>query len=299
MSSSAPSGSKQSYNQFSDKQLMHDNQMLTNELIVLNQDLTKNRTEFKKQTDLLKKTEKERDAAMKNSEVLQGALDKLRKERDQMYAIVNSKKYHSFNEQEGANQEWKTKFDGLKEEMNQKEAQIQSFRKQVEELENEAKSRETKIQQMSQSELSKDKLLQSLEEKSTRLESQLDQTEMLQKHATDFVEELKQENAKLSNDVQWLAATAKNNKLQSEKAIKDLEEYAEVLKKLEMKLNMTEKQRDQKTQECMDLQNCLSKLMDSMPQLKKQVPSRSSGPAPTQPPQGPPHQSKMTQQPWH
>lgn len=82
MSSSAPSGSKQSYNQFSDKQLMYDNQMLTNELIVLNQNLSKTKAELKKQTEALKKAEKDRDLARKNAETVQAALEKLRKERD-------------------------------------------------------------------------------------------------------------------------------------------------------------------------------------------------------------------------
>lgn len=40
------------------------------------------------------------------------------------------------------------------------------------------------------------------------------------------MEELKNENAKLKNDVTWLANSARNNKIQSEKAIKDIEEYA-------------------------------------------------------------------------
>jgi hypothetical protein len=75
--SSAPS-----LNQFSDLQLAHDNQMLTNELIVLNRDLKNTKSELKKIQEAHKKTEKERDAAKKNSETLQGSLDKLRKDRD-------------------------------------------------------------------------------------------------------------------------------------------------------------------------------------------------------------------------
>ena len=88
----------------------------------------------------------------------------------------------------------------------------------------------------------------------------------LQKHTTDFVDELKQENMKLKNDVTWLANSAKHSKIQSEKAISDLEEYAQILKKMEDKLVQTEKQRDIKTQECMDLQVCVQKLMNAMPQ---------------------------------
>jgi hypothetical protein len=76
---------------------------------------------------------------------------------------------------------------------------------------------------------------------------------LLQKHATDFVEEVKQENSKLKNDVTWLANSAKHSKIQCEKAIADLEEYSLILKKLELKLENAEKQRDQKSQECLDL----------------------------------------------
>jgi len=35
----------------------------------------------------------------------------------------------------------------------------------------------------------------------------------LQKHTTDFVDELKQENMKLKNDVTWLANSAKHSKI--------------------------------------------------------------------------------------
>jgi len=53
--------------------------------------------------------------------------------------------------------------------------------------------------------------------------------------------------------VTWLANSAKHSKIQCEKAIADLEEYSLILKKLELKLENAEKQRDQKSQECLDL----------------------------------------------
>ena len=79
------------------------------------------------------------------------------------------------------------------------------------------------------------------------------------------MEQLKTENGKLKNDVTWLANSAKNSKIQSEKAIGDLEEYSKILKMMEQKIKQTEKERDQKTQECIDLQNCVKQLMNSMP----------------------------------
>ena len=75
--------------------------------------------------------------------------------------------------------------------------------------------------------------MQSLEEKNLRLQTHNDKVESIQSHSNEFMEELKTENSKLKNDVTWLANSARNNKIQSEKAIKDLEEYAEVLKLME------------------------------------------------------------------
>ena len=73
------------------------------------------------------------------------------------------------------------------------------------------------------------------------MQTQLDGTQNLQVQTTDFIEELKAENFKLKNDVTWLANSAKNNKLQSEKAISDLEEYTEILTKMEAKILQIEK----------------------------------------------------------
>lgn len=63
--------SSSSINQFSDKQLVHDNQMLSNELIVLNKDLQKTRSELKLSEIAFKKSEKEKDQLKKSHETLQ------------------------------------------------------------------------------------------------------------------------------------------------------------------------------------------------------------------------------------
>ena len=48
--------------------------------------------------------------------------------------------------------------------------------------------------------------------------------------------------------------------MHSDKAISDLEEYAKILKMMEQKIKQVETQRDQKIQECTDLQNCLNQI---------------------------------------
>lgn len=79
-----------------DKQLAHDNQMLSNELIVTNQDLSKTKAELKQKTDGLKKSDKERAEVKKTLESKENALEKLRKEKEELWLIVNTDKYRNF-----------------------------------------------------------------------------------------------------------------------------------------------------------------------------------------------------------
>ena len=67
------------------------------------------------------------------------------------------------------------------------------------------------------------------------------------------MEQLKNENDRLKGDVTWLANSAKNSKMQSEKAIYDLEEYNKILKMMDSKLKQTEHERDLNKKECIEL----------------------------------------------
>ena len=75
----------------------------------------------------------------------------------------------------------------------------------------------------------------------------------LQKETQELMEAFKNENEKLKNDVTWLANSAKNSKLQAEKALNDLEEYAQVLTGLEQKLLKVESEKEMKTKEVIEL----------------------------------------------
>ena len=63
----------------------------------------------------------------------------------------------------------------------------------------------------------------------------------------------KQENVQLKKDVEWLANSAKNNKVQAERAITDLEAYTKILRGMEKKLAETEIERESKEAELRDL----------------------------------------------
>jgi len=50
------------------------------------------------------------------------------------------------------------------------------------------------------------------------------------------VDRLIQENNKLKNDVNWLANSAKNNKMQADQAIADIEDYTKILRGMEKRM---------------------------------------------------------------
>jgi hypothetical protein len=57
----------------------------------------------------------------------------------------------------------------------------------------------------------------------------------------------------MKKDIEWLANSAKNNKLQAERAITDLEAYTKILRGMEKKLAETEVEREAKEVELRDL----------------------------------------------
>ena len=79
------------------RSLLNDNQVLTNELVNVNRELTKLKAESRTNGDTLKKSEKENLELKKNLTAKQNALDKLRKEKDELWAIVNTDKYKSIS----------------------------------------------------------------------------------------------------------------------------------------------------------------------------------------------------------
>jgi chromosome segregation ATPase len=92
-----------------------------------------------------------------------------------------------------------------------------------------------------------------LEEKSRKLEREIDLNEQLSATAKREADVFKEENGKLKRDIDWLANSAKNNKLQADRAINDLEAYTKILRGMEKKLAETEVDRESKEVELRDL----------------------------------------------
>lgn len=92
-----------------------------------------------------------------------------------------------------------------------------------------------------------------LEEKARKLQKELELNEQLADTAKRESDALKVENGQLKKDVEWLANSAKNNKMQAERAITDLEAYTKILRGMEKKLAEAELDKDSKEVELRDL----------------------------------------------
>ena len=62
------------------------------------------------------------------------------------------------------------------------------------------------------------------------------QTENENQQAKEQLIHLASENEKLRKDINWLANSAKNSKMQADKAICDLQAYSDILRGMEKKL---------------------------------------------------------------
>jgi hypothetical protein len=77
------------------KQIQNEKNVLTNELILLNRELARIKQEYRLGQENLKKVEKENYDKTKSLQAKDTALDKVRKEREELWTIVNTDKYKS------------------------------------------------------------------------------------------------------------------------------------------------------------------------------------------------------------
>ena len=88
---------------------MNDNQVLTNELVLANREVNKLKAETRTINDTHKKSERENFELKKQVSAKQTALEKLRKERDELWAIVNTEKFKTIHSLEEEKQKSVTK----------------------------------------------------------------------------------------------------------------------------------------------------------------------------------------------
>lgn len=194
----------------------------------------------------------------KSLESKETALDKLRKDRDELWSMVNADKYKNFKSVDEEKQRFDERITMIQGQLEEVQRDLGEERQAKDELSREVQRLQSFNQQLQESDASQKMLLQTISDQNEKQKNQLEKSESLQKQTTELLEQLKNENDKLKHDVTWLANSAKNSKIQSEKAIGDLEEYTKILGMMDAKLKQTEQERDMNKKECLDLQNCLN-----------------------------------------
>lgn len=135
-------------------------------MVTLNREVSKLKAELRSIQEQYKKSEKERLEGAKSLQAKDNALEKLRKERDELWAVVNTDKYKNLRtaeqERERAEKqrnELESQVAGLREEV----AKVQD---RIKEMELVIQEKEFSLQKAQEREASREKLLTVLEEKS-------------------------------------------------------------------------------------------------------------------------------------
>jgi len=119
-----------------------DTAVLTNELVMMNREANKLKGELRQVQDQLKKSEKENYDLRKGIEGKENSLEKVRKERDELWAIVNTDKFKTLRqlEQEKAaieseRKDLKERCERLNSEQTQESSTVESLKSKLEQIE--------------------------------------------------------------------------------------------------------------------------------------------------------------------
>ncbi|CDW87453.1 UNKNOWN [Stylonychia lemnae] len=235
------------------KQLVTDNQLLTNELVMMGREISKLKAELRTTQETLKKSEKEKYDCRKNLEGKDTAVEKLRKERDELWAVVNTDKYKNLRNLEQDKEKIEKSKQDLENQIIQLKDQIQIQQDQLQKQEIRVQELDFTSTRLKEKDFQREKLLEALDEKTRKAEIELNQSKSCMSQLHEENEQLKQENMKLKKDVDWLANSAKNNKLQAERAINDLEAYTKILRGMEKKLAEVEIEKESKEADLREL----------------------------------------------
>ena len=96
-------------------------------------------------------------------------------------------------------------------------------------------------------------MLQTLQDKNVRQEKELVSAETNVQVYSKELEMIKQEKERLKKDLDWVANSAKNSKLQADRAIADLEAYTKILRGMEKRLAEVEIEKEGKEQDIKEL----------------------------------------------
>jgi chromosome segregation ATPase len=244
-----------------EKQSITENEtQLAVEIVNLNKSLTKFKHENKTLGEILKKCQVERDELKRLMIGKDEALNRLRKENEQLCLSLSTDHYKSVHKLEHAHSQTEQKILKLQNDLSD---QI----KANDDLRQDLKSSTSKIQDL-QSELqiiqttktsSKDH--EKLSETLQNLQVQFLKLKEMSDKQIQTIESLKQDNFQLMQSVESFKSLARSNKLHADKASSDAETYSNLIKKMESELLQMAYAKDSAEKEANSLKSHLMKLL--------------------------------------
>ncbi len=145
----------------------------------MGRDLSKLKAELRTAQDQLKKSEKMQYECKKALEGKETAVEKLRKERDELWAVVNTDKYKNVKQIESDREKAEKLREKSEEQNGLLNAEIGEKSKKIEELELKIQELDLSTTRLKDKESQREKLLSILEDKSRKLEHDLKDSEIL------------------------------------------------------------------------------------------------------------------------
>ena len=179
--------------------------MLTNELILANRELQKIKAENKQIGDSLKKSEKENYEYKKSVGSKDTALEKLRKENDELWSVVNTDKYKSIRAIETEKEKAVNHKIVLQERLDTLQKDYDALKTDSESLKEKDSSLSFESQRLRDRDATRETIIKTLEERVRNHESYAAKSEQLLSEYKQEADNLRPENEQLKKDMTWLA----------------------------------------------------------------------------------------------
>jgi chromosome segregation ATPase len=220
--------------------LKFDNSLLTQEIVNLNKELMKFRNESKSYNENLKKLEKEKnDFKLKFSSKFDN-FEKIKKENEELMIMIQTSNYKTVYSIDNENKRLKDEINLIKNELEILKQETLTKEKKFRESENEIEVNKKNIELINKFKGERENLI--LE--NTKLDSEMkkirfeiedikklcDKQEILIKNKDESI-------SKLTQDINYIAITAKKSKQEAERAIQDALGFQQIVRKIEKELN--------------------------------------------------------------
>lgn len=244
-----------------DKPSISENEnQLAIEIVNLNKQVTKLKHENRTCTEIMKKAQQE---LLELKKILQGkdeALNRLRKENDQLSLSLTTDHYKSVHKLEFASTMIEQKNKELCAENSALGKSLEEARGELENVKNQCEEMKEEIKSLKEASLPNSDTAR-LVENMNSLQCQFYRLKQMSDKQIQTIESLKQDNYQLMQSIESLKSFARSSKLHADKAAGDADAYAAVIKKMETEIAQITHAKDRAENEVVMLKQHLMKVL--------------------------------------